>query len=264
MKQKFIVVIVLIIFFSVSVVLYGDIGGRTGRTLKNSTAGCGSCHGSSANSGVTVSINGPDTLTTGQSAQYSVTVSMTGKTGAGFDIAKRKGTLSIISASTHLASSEVVHSSNIPMTNGSASIQFNYTAPSTEAVDTIWATGLATNSSGGTGGDNWNWAPSKRIIVRLPTGINNISTTSEFKLNQNYPNPFNPTTNIEIDLQKTMMIKVKVLDDLGKEVAVLSDGKMEEGQHIIKWNASDFASGIYYYEVEGDNFNVTKKMMLLK
>nr|HMS66480.1 hypothetical protein [Ignavibacteria bacterium] len=84
MKQKLIVVIVLIIFFSASVILYGDIGGKTGRTKKTSTAGCGSCHGSSANTGVTVSIEGPDTLSTGQTSQYFITVSMAGKTGAGF------------------------------------------------------------------------------------------------------------------------------------------------------------------------------------
>jgi hypothetical protein len=254
----------MIIFFSASIVLYGDIGGKTGRTRKTSTAGCGSCHGSSANSGVTVSINGPDTINTGQTAQYSVTVSMTGKTGAGFDIAKRKGTLSPVSSNVHLSSTEIVHSTNIAMTNGSATISFNYTAPTIESVDTIWATGLATNSSGGTGGDSWNWAPSKRIVVRTPSGINNISEVKDFNLYQNYPNPFNPATNIEIDLQKAMQLKVIILDVLGNEVATINDGKLDAGQHILKWNASAFASGIYYYEVEGNDFNITRKMMLLK
>lgn len=264
MNKKFIAAFTVILFFSASIVLYGDIGGKTGRTLKSSTAGCGSCHGSSANSGVSVIISGPDTLNTGQTAQYSVTVSMTGKTGAGFDIAKRKGTLSPVSSNVHLSSTEIVHSTNIVMTSGSATVSFNYTAPSMESVDTIWATGLATNSSGGTGGDSWNWAPAKRIVVRTPSGINNISEVQDFKLYQNYPNPFNPATNIEIDLQKSMNVKVFILDVLGNEVAVISDGKLDAGQHILKWNATAFASGIYYYEVKGKDFNVTKKMMLLK
>lgn len=254
----------MVLFFTVSIALYGDIGGKTGRTLKSSTAGCGSCHGSSANSGVTVSINGPDTLNTGQTAQYSVTVSMTGKTGAGFDIAKRIGTLSPVSSNVHLASSEIVHSNNIAMSNGSATVSFNYTAPFTQSIDTIWATGLATNSSGGTGGDSWNWAPSKKIVIRTPSGINNISEVKDFNLHQNYPNPFNPSTNIEVDLIKPMYLKVIILDVLGNEVAKILDGKLDAGQHILNWNASDFASGIYYYEIAGSDFNVTRKMILLK
>jgi Secretion system C-terminal sorting domain len=264
MRQKFIVAIVFIIFICGSVVLYGDIGGKSGRTLKTTSAGCGSCHGSSANSGVSVRIDGPDTISVGQTSQYSLTVSMTGKTGAGFDIAKRSGTLTPVSPNTHILNSEIVHSTNIGMTSGSATIQFNYTAPSTEAIDTIWATGLATNSSGGTGGDNWNWAQSKRIVVQLPSGINNVSTAGEFSLGQNYPNPFNPATNIEIDLLKPMVVKIKIMDVLGNEVALLNEGKLEQGQHIIKWNAANYPSGIYYYDVEGDNFNLTKKMILLK
>ncbi|MEZ4824608.1 MAG: hypothetical protein R2942_20340 [Ignavibacteria bacterium] len=50
-------------FLSVSVIIYGNDDGRTGRTLKSSTSGCGGCHGSSANTGVSVLINGLDTVT---------------------------------------------------------------------------------------------------------------------------------------------------------------------------------------------------------
>ena len=61
-----------------------------------------------------------------------------------------------------------------------------------------------------------------------------------------------------------MQLKVIILDVLGNEVATINNGKLDAGQHILNWNASGFASGIYYYEVEGNDFNITRKMMLLK
>ncbi|MEO8664971.1 MAG: choice-of-anchor V domain-containing protein [Ignavibacteria bacterium] len=272
MKRKYFITALLFLFFAGSVILYGDIGGKSGRTRKNSTAGCGSCHGSSANSGVSVTIDGPDTVNVGQTNQYSLTISMAGKTGAGLDISKRLGTLAPVSSNTHLSNNELVHSSNIPMTSSTVTVQFSYTAPQSTAIDTIWATALATNSNGGTGGDSWNWAPNKSIVVRLPVGIQNISTARDFSISQNYPNPFNPETNIKIDLLKDMNISVNILDVLGDEVSTIQSGRLDKGEHIIKWNGLNFPSGVYYYEVKGDEFSsapgqtftLIKKMLLLK
>ncbi len=254
-------------------IIYGDIGGKTGRTLKTSTAGCGSCHGSSATSDVMVLISGPDTVNVGQTNQYTLTISKPLKTGAGLDIAKRLGTLAPVSSGIHISNAELVQNSNVPMSNGTVSVQFSYTAPSNSSIDTIWATGLATNSNGGSSGDNWNWAPSKKIVVKLPVSIKNISLAKEFNLSQNYPNPFNPETSIKVDVLKTMYITVKILDILGNEVSTIQNGKIEQGEHILRWNAGSYPSGVYFYKVEGreissaadiQKFVLIKKMLLVK
>jgi hypothetical protein len=209
-RTKYFIAIPVAILFLASIILYANESGRTGRTLKTSSAGCGGCHGSSSNAEVVVSINGPDTVNAGQTMQYSLSVTKPSKTGAGLDIAVRQGTLNPVSSNIHLSNGELTHNNNIAMTNGTATVQFNYTAPATPGIDTIWSTGLATNSDGSTSGDDWNWAPSKRVVVRLPLGISNISIPNEFNLNQNYPNPFNPITNIKIELTRQVKPQIEI------------------------------------------------------
>ena len=263
LKNKFFAVLLLIIFFSASIYIYGDIDGRTGRTLKTSTSGC-SCHGSSVTTGVSVVLNGPDTVITGQTIQYSLTVTRSTKTAAGLDIAVRRGTLSPVSSTIHLASGELTHNDNIPFSGGTMTVQFNYVAPATAGIDTIWANGLASNSGSNSGGDEWNYAQSKRIVVKLPTGIENISSANDFSISQNYPNPFNPLTSIRLELSKSMNINVKIFDNLGNEIETLQNGMMKAGNNILKWDAAGFPSGVYFYTVSGSNFSLTRKMTLIK
>lgn len=258
---------VIIIFFASSILLYGDIDGRTGRTLKTSTSGC-SCHGS-INTGVTVTITGPDTVNTGQTQQYTLTVTNAGKTGMGLDIATRLGSLGVVSNTTHLANGELTHNANITMTNGTASINFNYTAPGTGGTDTLWAVGLAGNSQSNTGGDAWNNAVNKRIIVRSTVGIEPNISPAEYRISENYPNPFNPTTNIDISLAKQTDVNITIYDISGAEIYTLANRTMNAGDHTFTWNAitnsgTDAISGIYFMKVNIGGNSTTKKMILVK
>jgi hypothetical protein len=55
-----------------------------------------------------------------------------------------------------------------------------------------------------------------------------------------------------------------VFDILGREVSVLINKEMEAGTHISDWNAAEFASGVYFYEIKTNEFRDVKKMILLK
>ena len=264
-KYTLFAIALLVFFFSITIILYGSSGGRTGRTLKTSTQGCGSCHGSSATADVSVVLSGPDTVVAGQTMGFSLTVSKPSKTGAGLDIATRNGVLAPVSTNIHLASGELTHNNNIPMSGGSATVQFNYTAPGTPGIDTLWATGLATNSSGGTDGDDWNWATSKRITVVMATGISsNNSITNDFRLYQNFPNPFNPVTKISYELAVSEFVTLKIYNTNGMEIAELVSQKQNPGKHEIDLNAADLSSGIYFYAIKAGNFKETRRMMLIK
>lgn len=257
----------IIIFFASSILLYGDIDGRTGRTLKTSTSGC-SCHGS-INTGVTVTITGPDSVNTGQTQQYTLTVTNTGKLGMGLDIAARLGILGVVSNTTHLTNGELTHNANIPMTNGTASINFNYTAPAAGGTDTLWAVGLAGNSQSNTSGDAWNHAVSKRIIVRSTVGIEPNISPAEYRISENYPNPFNPSTSIDITLAKQTDVSIKIYDISGAEVYTLANRTMNAGDHTFTWNAisnsgSGVNSGIYLMKIGIGGNTTTKKMILVK
>ncbi len=91
----------------------------------------------------------------------------------------------------------------------------------------------------------------------------------EYSLSQNYPNPFNPSTSITFGLPEASQVKLSVYNLLGETVDVLVSTDMSAGYHSVNWNASNLASGIYFYTIEahsasGKDFNVVKKMMLLK
>jgi hypothetical protein len=91
-----------------------------------------------------------------------------------------------------------------------------------------------------------------------------LSITPYFKLEQNYPNPFNPSTTIQFSLEKAGMTKLTIYDILGRELTTLLNERKDAGTYEVTFNATNYASGIYYYKLQNDNMVQTKKMMLLK
>lgn len=91
-----------------------------------------------------------------------------------------------------------------------------------------------------------------------------VSQPDGFSLDQNYPNPFNPSTNISFTLQTSSNTKLKIFNAIGEEVETLVNGFKEAGNYEANFNASNLASGIYYYRLETADFTSMKKMILLK
>jgi len=83
---------------------------------------------------------------------------------------------------------------------------------------------------------------------------------TEFSLSQNYPNPFNPTTKINFSLPSAADVKLEIYNIMGQKVTTLIDGKREAGEHVVQWDGSDVASGIYFYRLETSGFTDTKKL----
>jgi PKD repeat protein len=91
-----------------------------------------------------------------------------------------------------------------------------------------------------------------------------LELPAEYTLSQNYPNPFNPSTDIEFTLPVATDVRLDVYNVLGQRVAELADGPFNAGKHVITWNATQYASGVYFYRLQADEFVETKKMLLLK
>jgi len=87
---------------------------------------------------------------------------------------------------------------------------------------------------------------------------------SEFGLFQNYPNPFNPTTEIGYNLPYATNVTLEIYNITGQKVATLATGFEEAGQHVVRWDASDYSSGIYLYRLTTNDYRETRKMILLK
>ncbi len=89
-----------------------------------------------------------------------------------------------------------------------------------------------------------------------------------FRLLQNYPNPFNPSTVIEYSIPAETgyipSVHLKIYDVLGREVATLVNKRQNPGNYKINFDAENFSSGIYFYQLSTGNFSETKKMILLR
>jgi len=92
-----------------------------------------------------------------------------------------------------------------------------------------------------------------------------LSTPDAFILDQNYPNPFNPTTTIQYHLKQAGPVAVRMYDLQGRLVATLADGVHAAGRHEVRWDASQFASGTYFYRIEAQGrVLATQKALLIK
>jgi hypothetical protein len=111
------------------------------------------------------------------------------------------------------------------------------------------------------------------IIVSSPTGealtvvnMGSISQTipNKFGLTSVYPNPFNPTTSISFTLSADEKIKLSVFDVRGNEVDIVFSDNLNAGEHTFTWDASNFASGVYYIQLNSPSHSSMMKALLMK
>jgi len=105
------------------------------------------------------------------------------------------------------------------------------------------------------------------LSIELAAANGTVATATQmptsFGLAQNYPNPFNPTTTIGFSMKIAGQYELDVYNVTGQRVATFA-GTADAGYHTIEWDASNEASGIYFYKFSTNNFTDTKKMVLLK
>lgn len=101
-------------------------------------------------------------------------------------------------------------------------------------------------------------------IDNFSTGSEVSSLPKEFALQQNYPNPFNPSTSINYDLPVSSIVTLQIYDISGREVATLVNEQQIAGKYNISFDASNFASGVYFYRLQAGEFTQVKKMFLIK
>lgn len=83
-------------------------------------------------------------------------------------------------------------------------------------------------------------------------------------LAQNYPNPFNATTTISYDLSSEAHVRLEIFDIAGRMVEKLVDYRQPAGRHQVRWDATRYPSGIYFYRLSADEESKSNSMLLLK
>ncbi len=92
-------------------------------------------------------------------------------------------------------------------------------------------------------------------IAQLPT---------ELALHDCWPNPFNPVTNLSFDLPKATLVNLAIYDLLGRQVAVLLQGEVVAGSHVLQVDASAWASGTYFAVLRTGDSVKTSRLLLIK
>jgi len=98
----------------------------------------------------------------------------------------------------------------------------------------------------------------------LNLGSGGAEKPVEFTLLHNYPNPFNAATKMSYSLVEAGRVTLKIYDIAGRLVDTLIEGFQQAGEYDIVWDASEQASGIYFYRLSSGDFTETKRMTLLR
>jgi hypothetical protein len=102
-----------------------------------------------------------------------------------------------------------------------------------------------------------------RLVVSTNNDLTGYLPTAP-QLAQNYPNPFNPTTNITFSIPAQTRVTIRVFNILGQQVATVTDQEYSAGNHLVVWNASNVASGVYFCRMAAAEKTQTKKMVVLR
>ena len=100
------------------------------------------------------------------------------------------------------------------------------------------------------------------ILEPLSMGKNEVLS---LKLNNPYPNPFNPVTTIPYSIPEDVAnLRINIYDITGRLVDQIYKGNQTRGNHKLLWNASMYASGIYFVKLITDKDAFTRKLVLIK
>lgn len=119
-------------------------------------------------------------------------------------------------------------------------------------------------------GNMWIGTAGGGLSVYQPGGVQlsieqeESVTPTEMRLDQNFPNPFNPTTTIRYRLPVSGHVDLHVYDITGREVIQLVDRYQTQGNHVIRFDGSELASGVYFYVLKSNGWIKSKKMLLAK
>ena len=96
--------------------------------------------------------------------------------------------------------------------------------------------------------------------------VDQVVKLSSIKVNVVGPNPFNPSTQVSIVIPEAGFVSVNVYNILGEKVATLVDGYMNANSmgHVVNFNASHLASGVYLVQAVSAGDISTQKLMLIK
>jgi hypothetical protein len=95
-------------------------------------------------------------------------------------------------------------------------------------------------------------------VVEQPIEVNNSDVIRVL------PNPSTGNSLINLKLNKSGYVNLKITDQLGNEIQTLVNTFMSEGIYNLKYDASSLSSGVYYLVLRSGNSVITKKIVIIR
>ncbi|MFQ5906036.1 MAG: T9SS type A sorting domain-containing protein, partial [bacterium] len=113
------------------------------------------------------------------------------------------------------------------------------------------------------------FAHGQSCLLAPPVGVGEERSVFDVQrlralLFQNIPNPFHGSTVISYSLSSGGHVILQVFDMSGRLVETLVDERQHAGDHNVRWEAGDDASGIYFYRLNAGDSMRTRKVILLR
>jgi hypothetical protein len=94
------------------------------------------------------------------------------------------------------------------------------------------------------------------------TGVNEKKEKPTFSVGQNFPNPANGLTKVNAYMQYGGDLSLKVTNLAGQTLMSMEKSNVQPGVSQFVIDASQLASGIYFYSVKQGEKSITKKMIV--
>jgi len=111
---------------------------------------------------------------------------------------------------------------------------------------------------------------SEAAVTDIVTAVSGETLPEKWVLHGNVPNPFNPTTQIHYSVPTSGgEVSLRIYDVRGRLIKTLVEGQGIPGERSVTWNGRDergqaVASGVYFYRLSVNGFDLTRKMVLTK
>jgi photosystem II stability/assembly factor-like uncharacterized protein len=109
-------------------------------------------------------------------------------------------------------------------------------------------------------GNSGVWRRPLRQFINLQSGVE-MQRSNTLAISC-FPNPFNTSTAIRYTLNNTEKVLVEIFDILGRKILTLVDRTMDEGGHVVSFNAASLPKGIYYAKLTTSTAQSQIKMVL--
>ena len=181
-------------------------------------AGCGQCHGGTANAATSVVLNGPTTVKAGTTNDYTFIVDHANNNYAGLNVAftssggNPSGTMTP-GAGSRAVGSELTHTQAKQFANGDAQFPFQWTAPAAHGTYTFRGAGNAVDNNNNSTGDVWN-VMSQQITVSGAT-LSSPSAGNSFCQGASFNVTWTQTglTNVKIEMSSDNFNSITVINN---------------------------------------------------